>query len=225
MASDEDFWYQVGYALERWKRNPAWARDGLAGIAERARRSSPRRAAQRAADLPFPGSDRLVGAALAALLAPALALWKPRHRPTPASLAAAGLAGAGTAAIVDLVLPMLRGERAPEVDRETADRILSGLADGLVYGAVAEPRLPGPALLKGALFGAAEYAVAPLGGLGRLFGRATPHGRLPFVGKLLTGLDRRERALVEHVVLGVVMATLYRLGSASSGISPEDGEE
>ncbi|NIX22339.1 MAG: hypothetical protein GWN07_21900, partial [Actinobacteria bacterium] len=71
--------------------------------------------------------------------------------------------------LADLVRPLLRDDAdLPGIDRDTAEHMLAGLGQGLIYGGVVEPRVPGPALVKGALFGSLEYAVHPLGGLSGL---------------------------------------------------------
>jgi len=105
------------------------------------------------------------------------------------------------------------------------DRILSGIAQGLVYGGIVEPRVPGPALIKGALYGSAEYAVDPAGGISGLLGSHAPHKRLPMVSHMLEDLNAHDRAFVEHVVFGVSLALLYGSSRSSNGIRVEDDEE
>jgi hypothetical protein len=95
---------------------------------------------------------------------------------------------------------------------------LTGVAQGLAYAAVVEPRLPGPGVLRGAIYGAVEYAVVPLGGLTKLFGKATPQGRLPVVGRVLDRVDAHDRVFLEHLAFGVVIGALYGARGESSGI-------
>ena len=223
MASDEDFWYTVGYALEQVRRKAERAGGRahgpgprLAGLAERLRD------ARQSAEAPPWMDERVVAAAGTAVLGRILSIWRPRRHTGVFSILRAGVAGAGAAPLVEAARPLLSGGRTlPELDRGTLDRMLAGLGDGLVYGAVAEPRLPGPAAVKGALYGAAEFAVTPMGGLARLFGSATPQGRIPMVGKLLDDLEPRERLLLEHVVAGIAMAILYGALEDRSGIAGE----
>jgi len=97
----------------------------------------------------------------------------------------------------------------PEVDRETGARILAGVGQGLLYGAVVEPRLPGPAVVKGVTFGLAQYLAHPAGGLTHLLGAHTPQGRLPIVADLLGEVEAGDRDYVEDLVFAVALAVLY----------------
>lgn len=211
MSSDSNPWYRFGYLLAQAREGPSQARDALSGLAERVRDVVPGgERGGRKSPFPLPETDQIVAAGLAAVAARLLSAWRPRHATGVGDLVRAGLTGAGAALLVELARPLLRGERElPSLDDGTFDRIVAGVAQGLVYGAVVEPRLPGPALLRGAAYGAAEYAAGPLGGLGRVFGRATPQGRIPVVGRVLEGMDGRERAFLEHLAFGVVIGVLY----------------
>jgi hypothetical protein len=111
------------------------------------------------------------------------------------------------------------------LDGETGARVLVGAGQGLLYGAVVEPRLPGPTLLKGALFGSAEFAANPAGGLSHLVGAHAPQTRLPLVGTLLDDLDAHERTYLEHVTFGIALAVLYGSSPASNGMVAEDDDE
>ena len=145
-----------------------------------------------------------------------------------AGLLRAGVSGAAAALLVELVRPLLHGEaRLPVLDEGTKDRLLAGAGQGLVYGAVVEPRLPGPALLKGAAYGSVEYAVDPFGGLYRLLGPHAPLRRIPGVGAFLDDLDPHDRAYLEHVTFGIALSLLYESGSSprSSGITEDEEEE
>ena len=137
----------------------------------------------------------------------------------------AGAAGAAAALLVELVRPLLHGDAGlPILDRATGDRLIAGVGQGLVYGALVEPRVPGPALVKGALYGSVEYAADPIGGLSTVFGSHTPQARIPGVGEFLDGMDPHDRAYLEHVVFGIALALLYESSSSSNGIAPEDDE-
>ena len=100
--------------------------------------------------------------------------------------------------------------------------MIAGVAQGLVYAAIVEPRTPGPALLKGALYGSVEYAADPLGGLAAVFGGQTPQARIPVIGDFLDGLDAHDRAFIEHLVFGIALALLYDPSPSSNGIPDDD---
>lgn len=222
MSSDHPFWHQIGYALELAKNRPAEASSALAGLAERMRGAAPRKTAERVTPFPLPGTDQLVAVGLTAMAGRLITAWKPRHDTGVFDLLRAGIAGAGAALLIELVGPLLEGERdAPVIDEETFDRMMAGAAQGLVYGAVVEPRLPGPGMMRGAVFGAAEYAVMPLGGLAKVFGKATPQGRLPALGQVLNRAGARERAFLEHLAFGVVIGVLYGVRGDNKGIRLE----
>ena len=214
MSSDSDsqVWYRLGYLLERARESPGDARDTLGDLVERVRDVIPggKKDQGRKSPFPLPEADQIVAAGLTAVAAKLLSAWRPSHRTGVGDLLRAALTGAGAAVVVELARPLLRGERAlPELDDGTFDRVLAGVAQGLVYAAVVEPRVPGPGLLRGAVYGTAEYAAVPLGGLSKVFGRATPQGRIPMVGRLLEGPDGRERSFLEHLAFGAVMGALY----------------
>jgi hypothetical protein len=245
MAPEESFWYRVGYALERGRRPTApreWKR--LAGLAERASRAhaandhlvdeetSPRRSTSRSSDTStnhradgFP-VEQLVSVGIAALAGRLLDVWRPKRRTGLLRLVWAGASGAAAALLVDALRPFLRGEGGPIFDADTGDRILVGLGQGLLYGAVIEPRVPGPSVLKGALFGSAEYAAEAAGGLVGLLGAHAPQRKLPFVGRMLEEIDPHDRVYLEHLAFGVALAVLYGSSEPSNGIvSDEDDDE
>jgi hypothetical protein len=223
MAPEESFWYRVGYALERGRRPSApreWKR--LAGLAERAWRAHPQKSTPEGFAV-----EQLLSRGVAALAGRLLDVWRPRRRAGLMRLMWAGASGAAAALILETVRPLLRGE--PELlafDRDTGDRILAGLGQGLLYGAVIEPRIPGPSVLKGALFGSAEYAADAAGGLVRVLGAHAPQRRLPLVGRMLEEIDPRDRVYLEHLAFGIALAVLYGSSVPSNGIVSEgDGDD
>lgn len=166
------------------------------------------------AEADWPTVDDVVASGVTALAARALSAWRPARRVTLGSLLRAGLAGAGAALLVDLARPLLTGRAEfPDLGKETGSRMLAGASQGLLYGAVVEPRVPGPPVLKGAVFALAEYIAHPAGGLSRVLGSQMPHRRLPGVADLLDGLEPHEQEYVEHLAFGVALAIL-------SGSSP-----
>ncbi len=186
------------------------------GLAER-QTKRPRAEGERGPESAWPSIDDIVASGATAVVAKLLDGWKPRRKTAMLRLLHAGAAGAAAALLVDLLRPLLRGGSAVgPLDRQTGDRILAGIGQGLVYGAVVEPRVPGPTLVKGALYGTAEYAADPAGGISRLLGAHAPQHRLPLIGHMLEDLDPRDRVYVEHLIFGVALALLYGSGSASS---------
>jgi hypothetical protein len=158
-----------------------------------------------------------------ALVAKALNAWRPTRKAGVTGLLKAGLAGAGAAVVVELIRPLLSGKaRLPELNEESLNRILVGAGQGLVYGVVVEPRLPGAPFLKGTLYGSAEYALDPMGGIGRLLGPHAPLRRVPVLGHLLEELDEHDRDYLEHVAFGVTLAMLYGSSRSSNGIREDE---
>lgn len=224
MASDKSIWYRLGHALERARRAAPSPPDSL---------SSPKRAVTARSDdedgghvLPrpeIPSSDALIAAAVTLLVDKTLDVWGKRSDPGLGRLVRAAAAGAIASLLADLVRPLLRSDAdLPAVDPDTAGRMLAGLGQGLVYGGVIEPRLPGPALFKGAVYGSLEYAIHPFGSLSGFLGSHTPQRKIPFFGDLLDGLDGDERAYLEHLVFGIALALIYESSPSSSGIRPDD---
>jgi hypothetical protein len=222
MASKEDLWFRLGYALERARHPTPSAGTKLAGLAERARKRR-RDVSEKGGAL---SKDDLVSAGIALAAGKLLDHWRPTREAKLSTLLRAALAGAGAALILDVVRPWLGGRPSSlGLDSETGGRLLAGAAQGLLYGAVVEPRVPGAPLLKGALFGSAEYAADSAGGLSHVIGAHAPQARVPFVGALLEGLDAHERTYLEHLTFGIALAVLYGSSPSSNGIVAPDDEE
>ncbi len=224
MSSEESFWYRVGYALESAKQPSAPAGgQRLGGLAARATRERARPSARTGEGLV---TEELLTAGFTALAARLLDAWQPRRKAGFKRLLWAGAAGAAAALLLDVMRPILRRQpELPILDRDTGDRILAGVGQGLIYGAVVEPRVPGPAVLKGALFGSAEYATDAAGGLTHLLGAHAPLGRIPFVGKILEDVDPRDRVYVEHLAFGIALALLYGSSPSSNGTASDDEDD
>lgn len=215
MASNKSIWYRLGHALERARHAAPAPRDVVPVDSDDGGPVLPRPE--------IPSSDELMSAGITLVVDKALAGWSGRRSPGFWSLLRAAAAGAAAALLLDLVRPLLRGDgKLPAIDPDTAGRLLAGMGQGLVYGGVVEPRLPGPALLKGTVYGSLEYVVHPMGGLSGILGSHTPQRHIPFVGDLLDGLDGEEMAYLEHLVFGIALALIYESSPASSGISPEE---
>ena len=225
MAPRKSIWFHIGSAYERARQGAPAARTAVAGLADR-RVDRPKAGdAEKpsASRPPLPATDDLMAAGVAMIVDRALGGWGKRKEPGFAGLIRAGAAGAAAALLVDLVRPLLHADAdLPVLDRETADRLLAGVGQGLVYGAIVEPRMPGPALVKGALFGSVEYAAEPLGGLTGLLGPHTPQGRLPVIGDVVASLDPLDRVYLEHLIFGIALALLYESKPSSNGIRPDE---
>ncbi len=223
MSSESSIWFRLGYALEHTRQAPASGARKLAKLQERRPASPPGRGRLLPPPADWPSADQLVASGVLALAAKALDAWRPRHRTGAKDLLKAGLAGAAAAWAVEAVRPLMEGRaRLPELDQHTLERILVGAGQGLVYSAVVEPRLPGPAVLKGVVYGSAEYAVDPMGGMAGLLGTQAPLRRVPVLGALLEGLTPHDRSYVEHLAFAITMALIYGSRPSSSGILDED---
>jgi len=217
MASDSTLWYRVGYALER-ARSASEPSESNGEKHERRVRSS-----DEGADAGWPTADDLIATGVTALAAKVLDAWIPGRKVTFTRLLRAGLAGAGAALLVDLVKPLLNGRaELPELDRDTGARLLAGASQGLLYGAVIEPRVPGPPIFKGAVFALAEYMAHPAGGLVHLLRGQTPQGKLPVVRDLLGELEPAEREYVEELAFGVALAILCGSSPSLNGHAEAD---
>ena len=226
MPHKKSLWYKVGFALERARQAPASGGRALASLKDRTKPAEEKGSRKIPNPESWPTADELVASGAAALAGRVLDGWRPRSRGGTSRLIRAGIAGATAAFVVEVVRPFLEGRiEAPTLDRELVDRLLVGAGQGLVYGSVVEPRIPGPAMVKGALYGSAEYAVDPMGGLSHLLGGHAPQGRLPVVAHLLEDLDGHDRAYVEHVAFGMALAILYGSSPSNNGIRVESGEE
>jgi hypothetical protein len=223
MTPTKSIWFRLGHAYERARQGTP--RKSVARLSERVEPSKRHRESDRSIEAAWPSADELIAAGTMLLLDRVLGS-RERTRPGIVRLMRAGASGAAAALLVDLLKPLLRGSHeVPVIDRNTADRLLNGLGQGLVYGALVEPRVPGPPLIKGAVYGSVEYAFDPLGGLSTVLGSHTPQGRLPFVGAMLEGLDPHDRAYLEHLVFGIALALLYESSPSSNGIRPDaDGD-
>lgn len=216
MSSDKSIWYRLGHALERARHRAPSPRDVVPHGSDDGDAVVPRPE--------VPSSDELMAAGVTLVVDRVLGGWGRRTDPGFAQLLRAAAAGAVAALLVDLVRPLLRDDAdLPSVDPDTAERMLAGLGQGLVYGGVVEPRIPGPAILKGVVFGSLEYTVHPMGGLSGILGSHTPQRKIPFFGDLLDGLDEDDWAYLEHLVFGIALALIYESSPSSNGMRPDDG--
>lgn len=232
MADQDGLWYRIGYGLEHARGAvPGGLR--LRSLAERrADKVTPRRPARPAAaaavgtasppsgdageadDASRDGHDALLAALAAALGSKVLHLAPVRRRPGLGRLVKAGAAGAGAAVLREVLRPLVtaRADGRP-LQEAVADAAVAGSARGLLYGALIEPRLPGPSLLRGLLFGYAEYLASPWGGLTKLAGQSAPHRSVPVLAGLFDDLGPHEDTLADHLAFSVTLALLYGGGA------------
>lgn len=238
MSSDSSLWYRVGYALEQARQLPSTGGRTLAGLRERAAgdpgqasrggREGRAPEADRGGDGPGPAErtrrlplDDAVATGAIAVASRLLDRWKPRGTAGLGGIVWAGAAGAAATLLVELARPLLSSDGSePALGARTPERLLGGAAQGMVYGAVLEPWLPGPPVLKGALFGSVEFVLHPSGGATGLLGSRSPLGRVPMVLTLLEQLEARDRSFLEHVAFGAAVGVLY--GSRSSNGTVEE---
>jgi hypothetical protein len=190
--------------------------EGLGGLAAFLKGDSP-------TGEPWEAVIAAVGAAVVGRLLDAM----PRkRRPGPVRLLHAAAAGAGAALVRELMRPIISGGA---VDRPLADRArgaaISGSARGLLYGALVEPRLPGPPVVRGAVYGLVEHLVSPLGGLTALAGPRAPHRSLPFVSALFEELEQADDTLLDHILFGIGLAALYGARPADARSEEEEDDD
>lgn len=225
MASTKNIWFHLGHAIERARHRAPSAEKAVAGRSDLRGVQKSALSTDRGKDPEpiLPSADDLMSAGVALMVDWAIGGWGKRREPDFSGLVRAGAAGGAAALLLDLVGPLLQDDaELPVLDRGTADRLIAGVCQGLVYGAAIEPRLPGPALVKGVVFASAEYVAYPVGGLSTLLGSHSPHNRLPIVGEVLDRIDNHDRAYLEHLIFGIALALIYESSPSSSGIRPDD---
>ena len=236
--SDADLWYRIGFAVERARKGAdddrsasalERLRDRLGLMAAGAAGKEPpetegKQATERTGkDLALPSSDAIMLAAYPSLGVSLLKAWRPRHRPGLVDLVRGGASGAAAALLAEVLRPVVVGELTEEEAEDDAlvRSVLAGVGEGLVYAAAIEPRLPGPASMRGAALGTASYLLAPLGGLARILRPLSPHRRMPVVGALVEDDRAQTRPFLEALLLGITLAILY--GTADSRGITDDG--
>ncbi len=209
MSQDDTFWFRVGYTLEQ-------ARERRQGQRRRFGASrSPRPESHR----PLPRQAAVLtgaGAVAAALLR------RSRSKVSSGDLLWAGAAGMGAALLRSSLRPWLEhGRGAEDSEPDPVADLLQGAGQGLVYGAIVEPWIPGPPALRGVAFGVAEYLAAPLGGMATILRAVSPQGRIPILRDLLSGALPEPRSLTDQVIFGLALGLLYRSRPVSRGISAD----
>jgi len=201
MPKKETFWYRAGYALETLRKRLPDAPGEAAS--QEVSRPTPRQ------DVSLKVLDALMTVGAGSVLTRVLSVWPARRGPGLIRLFRGGVAGAAAGFLAELLRPALTGKKAgAPLEEELTDILLAGAGRGLLYAALVEPRVPGPALVQGAAYGGLEYALSPWGGLGKLAGAKAPQSRIPALSVLLKDRGADEQ-LVEHIAFGVALALLY----------------
>jgi hypothetical protein len=150
--------------------------------------------------------DSIAMTAAAAVLARVL-------RPKPVSWPRVIVAGVAASAFADFVGRVTEAEPAPDREPHAEDseellaRFGAGIGIAAGYAALLYPRLPGPGLLRGLLFGALEVAAAPRGGLVRL---ATDTPGLKFPLQTLASPIDEDAGPLSHLAFGLGLGLFYR---------------
>ena len=223
MPPKQSFWFHIGYTLEQL-RNISTETAEKVRISEDTTSDRTQNAPE---NLHTTWSSLLEGIPTTDILGAISTLMKhrkPIHMTTFGNLAKAGASGALSALITSFLNPKTRESADLALDRETRDRLLAGIRRGLLYSAILEPKVPGPTVLKGALYGTIEYAAKPAGGLSQLISTHKSPSPFSALESLLEGLDSHDHSYIEHIVFGVLLALLYGSSASSNGILEEDKE-
>jgi hypothetical protein len=243
---EESVWYRLGYTMEKAREQaPNLAQRAGEEVGSRTRRGRRLRSpAERQVDAavgaeidPPAGGSLLPGlsptgepwdavlTAAAAMLAGKLLDAMPRRRKTGVfSLVRAGAAGAGAALLRELLRPMITGQVRDKPLAEAAKGVaLAGAARGFLYGGLIDPRIPGPPIVRGAAYGLIEHLVSPWGGLTEIAGPRAPHRTIPFLAELFEDFEPSDDTLVDHLVFGIALASIY--GAWGSDDEDEDDDD
>ncbi len=211
--TDRSLWYTLGRAVES-------VASAFPGPSDPERPRSPRPpndSRGRRGSASAPGGPEgttyplgLLAGGSAALLGAVLAKRLVTHRPSSWRLARGALAGAAAAALVFAARELGGSRRADERedDQDPLDELLGGAGRGLIYAALIDPYLPGGPLLKGALTGTLDYALAPAGGLFRSLEPLSPIRRVPVVSALLEVGSSEADPYLAHLCNGLLLGLL-----------------
>ncbi|SVE04278.1 uncharacterized protein METZ01_LOCUS457132 [marine metagenome] len=207
--SPENVWFQLGYALEvAGRRAPSQVK-----VRARHGRLNP---------LDASTIDQILAAGTGVVYDRLLALLSGR-RPETSLVARAALAGAGAAVAISLLRYGANGSsNSISPNNDSVSELLAAAGQGILYGTVIDPRLPGPALLRGATFGVIDYVASPYGGLDRILGASSPQRISTLLAVLLTTVDSPSCSLVEHIAFGATLGLLY--GDERVRIGKRDAE-
>ncbi len=231
----KSIWYQLGYALESARHGAQSAREvrsakkappvgkGRSTGEARSARNTPGEATdpeRRPVSRPVSSTvDQLIATGTG-ILGDRLFSIMVGQRPGTLRLTRAALAGAGAALALSLFRNGKNGTSGVgQSPPDPAAELLAGAARGMLYGAVLEPRLPGPPLLRGVTYGVIEYVTSPFGGLDGILGASSPHRTMPIVAALLgdSAATSGAGSITDHVAFGVTLGLLYGAGRARRG--------
>lgn len=219
MPDAETRWYDLGFALEKARQAPS--RDRLDSLVDRLMSfrgggGAPERGRPRDSNSSADGSDafdRVLGGGAAVLTQRLLGAIPKHSDPSVMRVAKGAAAGAAATLLRELTHPLLHGRlEMPPIDAGFPERLASGAARGALFAAVLDPRIPGPAPLRGALYATVEYLLAPGGGLSPYVGKIAPWRILPGADAVVKKLERGEESILDHLVFGLALALL--LGEA-----------
>jgi hypothetical protein len=215
MAERTDFWFRVGYALERAAQSSVRRTPRLASISQR-------KVGDRKAKKGEPGLWALLGddpgEAVRTIGLGIMGRLTDRRVSRP-TLWVGATAGAAVAATRAIIRPLVQGD-THRIGEDVIEEALRGAAHGMVYAAVVAPWLPGPVLVRGTIYGVASYLASSVGGLPRLLGPISPHRHVPFLSTRVAP-DPVDEALWEHLLLGIGLAAAYESSASSRGTSVE----
>jgi len=209
----ETRWYDLGFALERARQSPS--RDRLDGLVDRLLtfRSGDDGEASEAERDGADAFDALLGGGAAVLGRQLLKALPKQTDPSVTRVAKGAAAGAAATFARELAAPLLRGRfERPELGDGTGQRLLSGAARGALFAAVIDPRLPGPAPVRGAVYAAVEYLLTPSGGIGRIASGIAPWRIIPGADSVVKKLESGEESIVDHLVFGLALALMLGEG-------------
>lgn len=157
--------------------------------------------------------DALVGGSAAALASQLLRVVPKQTDPSVMRVVRGAAAGAAATFARELAGPLLRGQlEVPQIGDGLPERLASGAARGALFAAVIDPRLPGPVAVRGAVYAAVEYLLAPNGGVGRMIGSVAPWRIIPGADSIVKKLESGEETIIDHLVFGLALALMLGEG-------------
>lgn len=203
----ETRWYDLGFALEQARQSPS--RDRLDGLVDRLMSFRGKQDTDVEKRDGADAFDALLGGGAAALGRQLLKTLPKHSDPSVMRVAKGAAAGAAATFARELTSPLLQGRlERPEFGDGLPARLASGAARGALFAAVIDPRLPGSVPVRGAVYAAVEYLLAPKGGLGRIAGGIAPWRIIPGADAVVTKLEAGEESIVDHLVFGLALALL-----------------
>ena len=205
--TSRSLWHAVGYAAER-ARSVAGGDDSGPG----ARNGGETGDARGRPSFFASPVGRFAVATGTSLLVRTMERWLGRKAPGVPRLVRGAAAGVGAAGILAAVRHVMGRSDTAGMDVDVLDELLEGAGHGLVYAAIIEPHVPGPAVLRGLILGGTEHVLQPWGGVLAPLQGAAPHSKVPGLSRLFSPLDVGERPLFDHLLYATILAVLYGAG-------------